>query len=180
MRRGMSKDLKDRWKNISLLILDVDGVLTDGRIIMSDDGKEWKQFDVKDGHGIKMLLRSGVGVVLLTGRSSRVVAHRARDLGVVDVFQGARDKVRVFDEVLRSKGVEAEHVVYMGDDVVDVPLFKRVGIAIAVADACQEARKAADYVTEREGGHGAVREVCDLILRARGDWKKIIAQYEIS
>jgi 3-deoxy-D-manno-octulosonate 8-phosphate phosphatase (KDO 8-P phosphatase) len=86
----------------------------------------------------------------------------------------------VFDDVLRSKGVDAEHVAYMGDDVVDVPLFRKVGMAIAVADACQEARKAADYVTDREGGHGAVREVCDLILRARGDWKKIIAQYEIS
>ncbi len=179
MSRAVSEPLRKKIAHISLLILDVDGVLTDGRIIIDDDGKETKQFDVKDGHGIKMLLRTGVEVMFLTGRRSRVVAHRAQDLGVREVHQGVRNKLAVFETIIRDKKIPAERIAYMGDDIVDVPLFKHVGFSATVADACEEARKSCDYVTEKGGGRGAVREVCELILRIQGKWDEIVSKYDL-
>lgn len=173
-----AEELKRKFKNISLLILDVDGVLTDGRIIMDDDGRESKQFDVKDGHGIKMVLRVGIRVILLTGRTSRVVSHRAQDLGISEVYQGARNKISVFRSLMKSGKISSERIAYVGDDIVDVPIFKRVGLAVAVADACEEAKKAAHYITKRDGGRGAVREVCEMILRHQGKWGELTARYE--
>jgi 3-deoxy-D-manno-octulosonate 8-phosphate phosphatase (KDO 8-P phosphatase) len=180
MNSPLTDELKKKFEKISHLILDVDGVLTDGRIIMDDKGQELKQFDVKDGHGLKMLLRSGFQIMFLTGRTSRVVAQRAQDLGIKDVYQGAKNKVKIFEDILQAKGISPRTVAYMGDDIVDVPLFKRVGLSIAVANACHEALKAADYVTEKEGGRGAVREVCDMILHLQGKWAEVILQYELS
>jgi 3-deoxy-D-manno-octulosonate 8-phosphate phosphatase (KDO 8-P phosphatase) len=174
----LTDDLKKRFLKISLLLLDVDGVLTDGRIILDDEGKESKHFDVKDGHGIKMLLRVGIRVIFLTGRTSRVVSFRAQDLGIGEVYQGAKNKVAVLDSLIRSEKIPEEQIAYVGDDVVDIPLFKRVGLSVAVADACDDARKAAHYVTERKGGQGAVREVCEMILRLQGKWDEVIARYE--
>lgn len=180
MTTFLSGKIKRRAEKIDVLVLDVDGVLTDGRIIMDDRGREFKHFNVRDGHGIKMLLRTGIDVVFLTGRTSRVVAHRAQDLGVKDVYQGARDKVLVFESMILKRNVQAERVAYMGDDVVDIPLFRRVGLSIAVADACEEAREAAHHVTEQGGGRGAVREACEMLLRAQGKWKEIAARYDFT
>jgi 3-deoxy-D-manno-octulosonate 8-phosphate phosphatase (KDO 8-P phosphatase) len=172
--------LLSKIRGITLLILDVDGVLTDGRIIIDDAGLESKQFDVRDGHGLKMLMRCGIGVVLLTGRKSRVVDHRAADLEIKEVHQGIWNKREVFDEILRRRKLSPEETAYIGDDVVDIPVLKRVGFGVAVADACPEAIGAADYVTERPGGRGAVREVCDMILKVQGRWREVAARYEFS
>ncbi|HPL62343.1 MAG: HAD-IIIA family hydrolase [Syntrophales bacterium] len=159
------------------VIFDVDGVLTDGRIVYDDDGRELKFFDVKDGHGIKMLMRAGIGVVFLTGRTSRVVEFRARDLGVTDVFQGAKDKTAVFDKILESRGIPAGHVACVGDDITDIPLMRKAGFAFAVADAMPLARRSADYVTRRSGGRGAAREICELILKQQGKWNEVVSRY---
>jgi 3-deoxy-D-manno-octulosonate 8-phosphate phosphatase (KDO 8-P phosphatase) len=179
MTKSFSEELKRKAEIIDVLVLDVDGVLTDGRIIIDDRGRESKHFNVRDGHGIKLLLKTGIEVVFLTGRTSRVVAHRAQDLGVREVDQGARDKVMIFEGMLIKKNMKAERVAYMGDDMVDIPLFRRVGLSITVADACEEARQAAHYVTEKEGGKGAVREVCEMILRAHGKWEEIAKKYTV-
>jgi len=159
------------------VIFDVDGVLTDGRIIYDDRGREMKFFDVKDGHGIKMLMRAGIGVILLTGRTSRVVDCRARDLGITDVYQGARDKIAVFERILETKGIRPEHTACVGDDITDIPLMEKTGFSFAVADAVPLARRYADYVTRRKGGRGAAREICELILRQQGKWEEIVARY---
>jgi 3-deoxy-D-manno-octulosonate 8-phosphate phosphatase (KDO 8-P phosphatase) len=165
-------------RKVKLLILDVDGVMTDGRIIMDDAGLESKQFDVKDGHGLKMLMRCGIDVALLTGRRSRVVEHRAADLGIAEVHQGSRNKAEVFVEILKRREMIAEEAGYVGDDVVDIPLLRRVGFSVAVANAVPEARQIADYVTHQEGGRGAVREVCEVILKAQNRWRDVAARYE--
>lgn len=172
--------LLGRIRGIKLLILDVDGVMTDGRIIIDDAGLESKQFDVRDGHGLKILMRCGIDVVLLTGRKSRVVDHRAADLGITEVHQGVWNKPEVFDEILKGRKLAPEQTAYVGDDVVDIPLIKRVGFGVAVADACLEAIKAADYVTDHPGGRGAVREVCEVILKAQDRWGEVAARYEFS
>ena len=173
----MNDELASKIVSLRLLLLDVDGVLTDGRIVMSDDGQETKFFDVKDGHGLKLLIRAGIEVIWITGRRSRVVEHRARDLGVQEYHQLIWDKVQVYEEILARKGLVAAEVAYMGDDVVDVPLMKRVGFAVAVADAVEEARRAAHYVTRNRGGRGAVREVCDLIIKGQGKWNRVMERY---
>jgi 3-deoxy-D-manno-octulosonate 8-phosphate phosphatase (KDO 8-P phosphatase) len=172
--------LLSRIRGIKLLILDVDGVMTDGRIIIDDSGLESKHFDVRDGHGLKILMRCGIDVVLLTGRKSRVVDHRAADLGIAEVHQGIWNKREVFDEILKKRKLTPEEIAYVGDDVVDIPILKRVGLGVAVADACSEATGVADYVTERPGGRGAVREVCELILRIQGRWGEVAERYEFS
>jgi len=170
--------LLTKIRGIRLLILDVDGVMTDGRIIIDDAGLESKQFDVRDGHGLKILMRYGIEVALLTGRKSRVVDHRAADLGIKEVHQGVWNKQEVFDEILKERKLTPEQTAYVGDDVVDIPLLRRVGFGVAVADACPEAVRAADYVTEHPGGRGAVREVCEVILKAQDRWGDVAARYE--
>lgn len=162
---------------IRLLLLDVDGVMTDGRVVFADSGEELKAFDVKDGHGIRMLMRTGVSVALLTGRESRVVLHRAGDLGIDMVYQGAKDKLPVFEGILREKGFKGEEVCYVGDDLVDMPVMRRSGLSISVADASEELKGSVDYVTDRPGGRGAVREVCELILKAQGKWEDATSRY---
>jgi 3-deoxy-D-manno-octulosonate 8-phosphate phosphatase (KDO 8-P phosphatase) len=172
--------LLSRIRGIKLLILDVDGVMTDGRIIIDDAGLESKQFDVRDGHGLKILMRCGIDVVLLTGRKSRVVDHRAADLGIKEVHQGIWNKREIFDEILKRRKLSPEETAYVGDDVVDIPILKQVGFGVAVADACREATGVADYVTERPGGRGAVREVCEMILKVQGRWGEVAERYEFS
>ena len=173
----MNDEMVSKIMPLRLLVLDVDGVLTDGRIVMSDDGQETKFFDVKDGHGLKLLMRAGIEVIWITGRRSQVVEHRARDLGVQEYHQLIWDKVQVYEEILARKGLAPAEVAYMGDDIVDVPLMKRVGFAVAVADAVEEARRAAHYVTRNRGGRGAVREVCDLIIKGQGKWNRVMERY---
>lgn len=173
----VKKGVEEKARLIKLLILDVDGVMTDGRIIYTDGGEEIKAFDVKDGHGVKLLMRGGVDVAILTGRESRVVLHRANDLGINMVFQGAKDKLLVFEEILKAKGLKEEEVCYLGDDLVDAQVMNRVGLSIAVSDAHDELKGCVDYVTKGRGGRGAVRETCELILKAQGKWEGLTLRY---
>ncbi len=162
--------LEQRLARVELLLLDVDGVLTDGRILIDDRGVETKAFDVTDGHGIKMLQRAGVEVGFVTGRRSLVVERRAQELGVREVHQAVKEKVPVVREILRLRGLPAEKVAYAGDDVVDLPVLLQVGLAITVPDAPAYVRERVHWVTARGGGRGAVREICEAILRQRGSW----------
>ncbi len=155
-------------KAIRLVLLDVDGVLTDGRLFLSDSGEEFKAFHSRDGHGIKMLLATGVGVGLVTGRRSPVVERRADDLGITIVVQGCHDKRAAVHQLLAEQGVAAHAAAFMGDDVIDLPAMEAVGLAVAVADAHPLVRARAQWVTEHNGGEGAVRELCELVMRAQG------------
>ncbi len=174
---SIDKKTMEMIKNIKLLILDVDGVMTDGRIVIDDLGNEEKNFDVKDGHGLKLLMRYGIDIVFLTGRTSKVVEYRAHDLGVKEYYQGAINKLETLEEILLKKGLTENCVAYIGDDLLDIPVLNRVGFSVAVADACKEARDAADYVTRQKGGRGAVREVCEIILKAQGKWNDVALRY---
>lgn len=169
--------MNDRLKQIKLLLLDVDGVLTDGRIIFDSNGIESKFFNVKDGHGIKLLQRAGIEVGIVSGRSSQVVANRAAELGISRVFQGALDKLAVYWEILADTGLDDSQVAFMGDDVIDLPILSRVGFAAAPADAVEEVLPHAHFVARNRGGWGAVRELCDLILKAQGAWDEVTARY---
>ena len=176
----MDEAIKNKIRKIRLLMLDVDGVLTDGRIIMNDAGQESKNFDVKDGHGLKMVMRYGIDVILLTGRSSSVVTHRANDLGIKEVFQGILNKRDFFIRFIQERGLNPEEIGYIGDDFVDIPLLKRCGFSAAVRDAVGEVKEVVDYITDKPGGRGAVREVCDLILRVQEKWEEVARRYELS
>ena len=167
----------DKLKRIKLLLLDVDGVLTDGRIIYDDTGAETKVFHVKDGLGIRMLMDAGIEVGIVTGRTSRALRHRCDNLGISLVFDRVRDKSGVLEVVSKQKGVEAEHIAFVGDDLVDIPLMKKVGLSVAVADAHETVLEHADMVTAAQGGAGAVREVCEAILKAQGLWDKVLVRF---
>jgi 3-deoxy-D-manno-octulosonate 8-phosphate phosphatase (KDO 8-P phosphatase) len=168
--------LRNKAKNISLLLLDVDGVLTDGRIIVDDRGVETKHFHVRDGQGIAMLLRAGIEVGFLTARSSRSVRHRAKELGVNLVRQGVRDKLVAYSEIKRNRSLRDEHIAYMGDDIIDLPTLRQAGLALSVADGWVGLRSAVHFVTAAGGGQGAVREVAELLLKAQGKWASLIAK----
>ena len=176
----MKKNIEEKLQKVKLLILDVDGVMTDGRIIMDYKGREMKNFDVRDGHGLKIIQRYGIKVAILTGRQSKVVEHRARDLEINDVYQGALNKKDVFGKILERHKLSAGAVAFMGDDIVDIPVLKRVGFSAAVADALDIVKKSVDYITVNRGGHGAVREICEMILQAQGKWPEIAAKYEFA
>jgi 3-deoxy-D-manno-octulosonate 8-phosphate phosphatase (KDO 8-P phosphatase) len=166
-----------RAARVRLLLLDCDGVLTDGRITPVEGGEELKSFHTRDGHGLVMLHRAGLRSGIISGRRSRLVELRAADLGVSFVRQGALNKVEAFESLLSEAGVEASHAAYVGDDVVDIPLMRRCALAVAVADATEDTRAAAHYVTSLPGGFGAVREVCELILKAQGQWDELMKRY---
>jgi len=156
---------------VKLLILDVDGVMTDGSIILDNFGNELKSFHVRDGHGIKMLMTAGIRVALITGRQSVVVEKRAHELGIADVFQKCYDKRIAYNELARKYSLDDSEIAYIGDDIVDIPVLEKVGLSVAVADAHEMVKGAAHVITGKEGGKGAVREICDLILKAKGLWK---------
>lgn len=177
MRKISEKKLLEIANNIKVLMLDVDGVLTDGSIILDNVGNEFKSFNVRDGHGIKMLMRSGIEVALITGRYSRVVDRRAHELGIKEVFQKCRDKIIAYRQLAEKYSLKDNEIAYIGDDVVDIPLLKRSGLSVAVADAHEEVKAFAMMVTKNRGGRGAVREVCDFLLRAKGLWQDIINGY---
>jgi len=179
MREMITEALQEKIKPVRVLILDVDGVLTDGEIIIDDAGRETKHFNVRDGHGLIMLMRYGVEVVLLTGRTSQVVSHRALDLGIKEIYQGVFNKLTVFEEILRKKNIVPAATAFVGDDVVDVPVLRRVGFSATVADASADLKNVVDYVTEHKGGRGAVREICEIILKAQGKWPEVAARYEL-
>jgi 3-deoxy-D-manno-octulosonate 8-phosphate phosphatase (KDO 8-P phosphatase) len=167
--------LRRKAKNIVLLLLDVDGVLTDGRIIIDDRGVETKHFHVRDGQGIALLLRGGIEVGFITSRSSASLRHRAKDLGVRLLRQGVRDKLAVYEFILESRGLRDEQVAFMGDDIVDLAVLRRAGLALSVADGWEGVRAAADLVTLSRGGDGAVREVAEVLLKSQGKWAGLIA-----
>jgi 3-deoxy-D-manno-octulosonate 8-phosphate phosphatase (KDO 8-P phosphatase) len=171
--------MREKLGNICLLLLDVDGVMTDGRIIYDGNGLETKFFNVKDGHGIKMLQRHGIEVGIITGRTSVVVDIRARELGIELVYQGALKKLESYDDVKQRTGLADNQIAYMGDDIIDVPVMRRAGFSAAPPDSLPEVLAVADYVSSRGGGKGAVREVCDLILKGRGVWNEIVRRYEL-
>lgn len=174
----LKKSYKEKLKGIKMLILDVDGVMTDGGIIMDSQGNELKKFNVRDGHGLKLIQRYGIKVAILTGRKSKVVEYRAKDLDIKDVYQKVFNKKEVFEKILVKHKLSANEVAYMGDDIIDIPVLKRVGFSAAVADAVDVVKKSVDYVAKNNGGNGAVREICEMILEAQGKWQEIAAKYE--
>ena len=169
--------LHDRCLPIELLLLDVDGVLTDGSIVYGDDGRELKAFFVRDGSGLKLWRQTGKRAGIITGRRSAVVERRAAELDLTVVVQGAEDKLAAWESILAEQKLAPRQACYVGDDVPDVPVLRRSGLAIAVADACEQARAAAHYVTQAPGGRGAVREVIELILKAQGLWSQVLARF---
>lgn len=169
--------MEAKLARIKLLLLDVDGVMTDGRIIYDNQGNELKAFDVKDGHGLKMLQRAGIKVGIITGRKSELVARRAAELDIEILYQKALVKLEPYREILAEQGLTDEQVAYIGDDIVDLPILRRVGFSATVADAVPEVLPLVDYVTTRPGGRGAVREVCDLLIKASGQWDSLTERY---
>jgi 3-deoxy-D-manno-octulosonate 8-phosphate phosphatase (KDO 8-P phosphatase) len=169
--------LLERARKTRLLIMDVDGVLTDGRIIQDGHGHELKVFDVKDGHGIVMAHRVKLRTALISGRESETIRRRAEELGIELVFQKIWNKLEVYEKILVDTELTHDEVAYIGDDLIDIPLLRRVGLAVAVADAVDEVKAAAHLITQRPGGQGAVREVIELILRAQGHWDSLIERY---
>jgi 3-deoxy-D-manno-octulosonate 8-phosphate phosphatase (KDO 8-P phosphatase) len=172
-----SPALLEKARRVRWIVLDVDGVLTDGRIILDGGDNEWKAFNVRDGHRMVMASREGIRTVLLTGRTSRVVERRAAELGVHRVYQGERDKGAAIERFFREEGALPEETAYLGDDVVDLPAMLRVGLAAAVGDAEPEVQAAADWVAASAGGQGAVREFVEFILAAQDRWEAVLQRY---
>lgn len=170
-------NLEQRLAAVEILILDVDGVMTDGHIRIDDNGIETKAFDVTDGHGIKMMKRAGIEVGLVTGRQSNVVLHRARELGIEEVHQKALAKVPVVRDILKRKGLTPDKVCYMGDDIIDLPVLLQVGLAVTVPGAPDYVKERVHWVTANPGGRGAIREVCEAIIKAKGLWEEMTRKY---
>jgi len=169
--------VEQKAAKIKLLLFDVDGVLTDGKILMHADGSESKTFDIKDGTGIVWALRQGLTVGFLSARSSAATAQRAAQLGVTLVHQGVRSKLDTYDQIVDGLILEDDQAAYMGDDLLDLPVLSRVGLATAPADAAPEVRARVHWVTSAKGGSGAARELIEMILRAQGRWEGLLATY---
>ncbi|ASG00724.1 3-deoxy-manno-octulosonate-8-phosphatase KdsC [Vibrio anguillarum] len=165
----VSLPILDIAKQIKLLICDVDGVFSDGLVYMGNQGEELKTFHTRDGYGIKSLMNAGIEVAIITGRQSKIVENRMAVLGITLVYQGQDDKVKAYNDICRQLNIAPEHTGYIGDDLIDWPVMEKVALRVCVADGHPLLVKRANYVTHIKGGHGAVREVCDLILQARGE-----------
>ena len=172
-----STAIERRAARIKVLLMDCDGVLTDGGLMLLENGDEQKTFNVRDGHGIVLLHRAGLKTGIITGRTSTATERRARDLGISYLCQNSLDKIKGFEELLAAEAISESEVAFVGDDITDIPLMQRVELAVAVADAAEETIAAAHYVTVAAGGHGAVREVAELILKAQGRWAELMARY---
>ncbi len=170
----MNRTLQQRAAAVRLVVFDVDGVLTDGRLYYSDAGCESRAFNIQDGHGIRLLLHYGVQVAVLSGRESGAVSRRLSDLGVARVYQGCRDKGPAFERLLEDCGVAAAQSAYVGDDLPDLAPLRRAGLACAVADACPEVIECAHWVARAGGGRGAARELCDFLLKEQGRWSEVV------
>jgi len=168
----------EKLNQIKLLLLDVDGVLTDGRIVCTDSGEEIKAFDVKDGLGIRLLQQAGIQVGVITGRTSSALRRRVQNLGINLVWDGVDDKTAVLETACRRAGVTPRETAFVGDDLVDLGIFRRVGLSIAVADAHAAVLQKAGMITAAKGGAGAVREICDALLKAAGVWESVVASFE--
>jgi YrbI family 3-deoxy-D-manno-octulosonate 8-phosphate phosphatase len=169
--------IEHKAAGIKLLVLDVDGVMTDGRITYNDRGEEIKSFDVKDGLGLKMLMSNGVEVAIVTSRASRALEHRAKDLGIENLYSNVTDKKALCKRLVSDKGLKKQEVCCMGDDLTDLAMFEEAGLHIAVADAVKEVREAADFITKTRGGFGAVRETCEWLLKCQGKWPDLPALF---
>ncbi|MBF0265000.1 MAG: 3-deoxy-manno-octulosonate-8-phosphatase KdsC [Gammaproteobacteria bacterium] len=167
----------EKAKPIKLLICDVDGVMTDGSLYYDDNGYEFKSFNSLDGHGIKMLKSTGVDLAIITGRTSNIVLHRMKNLGIDKIYQGQEDKVEAFEQLIKETGLLAKEIAYIGDDVVDLPVMTKVGFSIAVANSHEFVIKHAHWKTQRNGGHGAVREACEFIISAQGNLDNLLNSY---
>jgi 3-deoxy-D-manno-octulosonate 8-phosphate phosphatase (KDO 8-P phosphatase) len=173
------EELKVKAQKIKVVLLDVDGVLTDGRIIYDSRGHDMKFFDVHDGMGVYLLKKAGIPTILITAKGSRAIKPRARDMQVAEVFEDVSPKSSVLERILKKYQVSAEEVCFVGDDLVDLCIMKRVGFPIAVFNASADIKKIASYITLREGGRGAVREVAEMILRSQGRWQEVIGWYDV-
>jgi len=171
------QDVLDKAKQIKLVIFDVDGVLTDGSLFIGDDGQEYKAFNSKDGFGMKLLQASGVEVAIITARSSQVVEHRMKSLDIKHVYQGQLDKLSAYKELLDKLKLTSDQVAYVGDDVVDLPVMKQVGLAIAVQDAHALAKQHSHWQTPHNGGRGAARDVCELIMEAQATLQQQLGKF---
>lgn len=171
------QDILEKAKKIKLVVFDVDGVLTDGRIIIGDDGQEYKAFNSRDGHGMKLLQYTGVEIAIITGRTSKTVEHRMNGLGINHVYQGKRIKLPVFEELIEELGLSPDECAYVGDDWVDLAIMSRVGLAVAVQDADNVVKKHAHWITPSRGGMGAAREVCELIMEGQGNLQDQIERH---
>jgi 3-deoxy-D-manno-octulosonate 8-phosphate phosphatase (KDO 8-P phosphatase) len=177
LQKPETQDIDARAKRIKLLLMDCDGVLTDGQLELLENGDEQKTFHARDGQGISLFHRAGWKTGIISGRTSSAVERRAQDLKMEYVRQYAKDKTVALEEILALAGCSAEETAYIGDDVGDIPVMLLVGFAVAVADAVVETKEAAHYVTELKGGRGAVREVTDLILKAQGKWDEVMERF---
>ena len=176
--KALAAGLRQKARKIKFLLLDVDGVLTDGAIVIDERGVESKRFDVRDGQGIALLKRAGIGVGFVSGRSSGAVRRRAAELGVKSVYQGIENKAEIYQRIKKRAGLRDEHIAYAGDDIGDMSILRAVGLAVTVPDGWPGVRSVVDYVTAAEGGHGAVREIAELILTAQNRWKDLIDKYK--
>lgn len=168
----------EKAKNIKFLILDVDGVLTAGEIILDNENNEFKVFNVRDGHGLVMLHKSGINIAVITGRHSKALERRMKELGITEVYQSTREKLKIFNQIIEKYKLKREEIAAMGDDIIDLSILNRVGLSVAPQDAHEEVKKSVDYITEKKAGEGAVRELCDVILKAKGLWDKFINEYK--
>lgn len=173
----MTEDAIDRARRIRLVAFDIDGVMTDGTLFLGDDGQEYKGFNSLDGHGLKMLKRTGITLAIITGRNSKVVENRALNLGIDIVHQGAHDKLAVYEALCREQNLGCEETAYMGDDIVDLPVMRRAGLAITVPAAPEIVKAYSHFVTLREAGRGAVREACEFLMRAQGTLDAALAPF---
>ena len=173
----ISSETVERARRIKLLITDIDGVMTDGRIVYSVYGDELKFFDVTDGFGISLLNRVGIKTVIITAKRSRIVKLRARDLKIAKAYAGFLDKRIPFNDVLKRFKIPAEEICFIGDDLIDVPILKRVGFAVSVPNGMEEVKAISHYVTTKPGGRGAVREICELILKSQDKWDEATSKY---
>jgi len=174
----IKEGLKERARKIKLLLLDVDGVLTDGRIVYDSQGRDMKFFDVHDGLGVYALKRAGIKTILITAKGSRAIRPRALDMQVEQVFENISPKTAALEKIVKKYKVNLDEVCFMGDDLVDLCLMKRVGFPVAVFNAAVEIKLAAAYITLREGGRGAVREIAELILKSQNKWSEILGFYD--
>lgn len=173
MRTGLTGKLK----RIKMIVLDVDGVLTDGGIIIGSDGTEYKSFNVKDGSGISLGRHAGIRFAIISGRFSPVIGLRAKELKIEEVYQDAMVKAESYDELKAKFGYKDREICFIGDEIIDIPVFRKCGFSAAPADAVNEAKKAADYICKKKGGRGCVREVIDMVLKTQGKWSRAVNRY---
>lgn len=177
MKPDKIKSNQIKLSQIKLLLLDVDGILTDGKIIYSDSGEQIKSFNSRDGLGLRLLMDSNISVGIVTGRKSKALIHRCQNLGIDLIFDGIKDKALALARIIQQTGIQAQYIAFSGDDLIDLPAMTRVGFSFTVPNAPEEVKNHAQMITSARGGQGAVREICETILKARGEWDQIISKY---